>query len=161
MVYYRTVAGGVYGVSSVRTMAAPSLDYSTEPPRGKQTAQQQRLHAYREFAQEFQLVVEHDDESRAHVGTTLEKLFERIDQQSSSRLHPLIYANLAAIVALIFYCGVQYQRMNAIEDRLKVTAAAELVTAQMGALKDAEIQMVQELQRTNTRIDRLSEKIGK
>ncbi len=64
-------------------------------------------------------------------------------------------------MALIFYSGVQYQRMNAIEDRLKVTAAAELVTAQMSALRDSEVQVVQEMQRMNQRIDRLSEKVGK
>ncbi len=106
-------------------------------------------------------MVENDDEAKSHAGTTIEKLFERLDERSQSRLHPLIYANLAAIVALIFYSGVQYQRMNAIEDRLKVTAAAELVTAQMSALRDSEVQVVQEMQRMNQRIDRLSEKVGK
>ena len=118
-------------------------------------------HAVANFAQGVQLVADlHQNadetvEETRHVGELTAGLIKELQRQGRNRPHPLMYVNLSLVAPLIFACGVLYQRVNTIEEKMRSVPAADSISQQLVDIRTDSMQMRNELGRLQERLDRI------
>lgn len=119
-------------------------------------------HAIAEFAQGVQLVSEIQDgkevQTAAQIGDLVKSLTKELQEQVRTRPHPLIYANLAFIIGIIFWTGVCFQRINDLDARVKSAANSDTIAASLTNLTEQQNQMRRDLESMRERIDRVLDK---
>ena len=103
------------------------------------------------------------DNDEASDSKPLAKLIEALlieirsqgETAGKGKIHPLIWANLAFILTMIFFTGVQWQRLNVVEAKQATAATADMMTARIDAVVSRLEGEERELARVRDRLDQL------
>lgn len=88
-----------------------------------------------------------DEEQHQIVKDLALELQKQSAENARGKIHPLIWANLAFIVGLIFLAGVNWQRVNNIEDSARKVSQVDSLVTEVSNMKT-------ELHDLTTRLDR-------
>ncbi len=132
----------------VEAMSSPILNPSVSRPR---TEYNGAVHAIREFSAGVAFMVESDDKGKVDIGTLIEKLVVALQGQSSKpSVHPLMYVNLAFVLALAFWSGSLYTRVATLETKTQAVDGVSVINSKVDILQ-------QEVTRIRDRMDELRE----
>lgn len=107
-------------------------------------------HLVLEFAQEVQFMAEQEKISPPNVGDLVAAMTRELQKQVRARPHGLIYANMAALIAVIFWSGVLYQRVNELDSRVRAMATQE----SMASIQQGQQELRDDFKTLQDRIDR-------
>lgn len=114
-----------------------------------------------EFSQEVGLMAEHDENPPTYK-ELVEALTDKLARQTSAKPHPIVLgllcANIVPVITLVFFFGVQSQKIANLEATVHSQATQETVSAQMLDLKESQSRMGLELQGLRDRFDRFMDR---
>lgn len=98
---------------------------------------------------ELQTVSEHEEEGTRKISSAdlVEQLVLSIGRQARSSPHPLLYVNLGFLIPVIFACGVLYQRILNLDERVAKLQGAETLATKIEVMNN-------EVNRLRDRLDR-------
>ena len=119
-----------------------------------------RTPIFTRFSQGVQKMADNDEASDSKpLAKLIEALLIEIRSQGETagkgKIHPLIWANLAFILTMIFFTGVQWQRLNVVEAKQATAATADMMTARIDAVVSRLEGEERELARVRDRLDQL------
>lgn len=130
--------------------------FMPSPAPARKVATRSVNHAIAEFAQGVQLMSETSSDTQ--VGDLVAALTRQLEKQVRTRPHPLIYANLAGIISVVFACGVLYQKVNTLEDRVRTMANGDAITLRLQDLSDQQSNLRRDIDGIRDRMDRILDK---
>jgi hypothetical protein len=118
----------------VVTMSSPNLLPSvSRTPRKEYDA---AAHAIREFSAGVAFMVESDDKSKVDIGTLMERLIVALQGQAQKpAVHPLMYVNLAFVLALAFWSGSLWTRVGNLESRTQAVDLIQVINMKVDMLQ--------------------------
>jgi hypothetical protein len=121
------------------------------------------LHATNEFASGVQLMseIEEPKPQEAHVGDLVKELVLALQGQARTRPHPLLYVNLAFVLSLVFWSGVQWQRVNTLEATVARYQAVEGMAARVDNLSNRMSEVQTEMGRLRDRLEKFMDNRGR
>jgi len=105
-------------------------------------------HLVADFAQEVQIMSDFDEGEKVGVGDLVKELVLAMQSQARTKPHPLLYVNLGFLLALAFWMGVSWQRVNEMDNKVHAFAGTEVISAQVSSLQN-------EVSRLRDRLDTL------
>jgi hypothetical protein len=107
--------------------------------------------AINDFAENVGKTVEmNGTDNHPDVALLIKGLTEELQEHTKTKIHPLIYANLAFIVLIIFTSGVLWNRVSTIEAKAQSLDAIQVVSVKVDVMQV-------ELGRLRDRLDKLLE----
>jgi hypothetical protein len=121
------------------------------------------LHAINEFASgvQFMSELEESKPQEAHVGDLVKELVLALQGQARTRPHPLLYVNLAFVLTLAFWSGVQWQRVNTLESTVNRYQAVEGMAGRVDALSGQMGEVRSEMGRLRDRLEKFMDNRGR
>jgi len=117
-------------------------------------------HAFREFAQGIEFVHEEGKETKS-IGELIEALTDQLQKQVRTKPHPLNYATLISLAGVIFSCGILFQRVSTLEEKVRTMPSADMLTAQISDLRAEQILMEHQLEKLQDSLDKLRDTRGR
>jgi uncharacterized coiled-coil protein SlyX len=73
-------------------------------------------------------------------------LIEELQEHTRAKIHPLVYANLAFLIGIVFACGSLWNRVATLESRSQAIDAIQVVNTKVDAMQS-------EISRLRDRLD--------